>query len=59
MRVTARAVLTGVDGRRLTFHVSARDDQEMIGEGVHERIVVNVARFDRRAQEKAEKKPRS
>ncbi|HEY9446986.1 MAG TPA: thioesterase family protein [Burkholderiales bacterium] len=58
MRVAARAVLTGVDGRRLTFHVSARDDQEMIGEGVHERIVVNVARFDKRTQEKAEK-PRS
>lgn len=55
MHVTARAVLTGVDGRRLTFHVSARDDQETIGEGVHERIVVNVARFDKRTQEKAAK----
>jgi len=55
MHVIARAVLTGVDGRRLTFHVSARDDIEMIGEGVHERIVVNVERFDRRTQEKAGK----
>lgn len=55
MHVTARAVLTGVDGRRLTFHVSAKDDQEAIGEGVHERIVVNVARFDKRAQDKAAK----
>jgi len=55
MHVTARAVLTGVDGRRLTFHVSAKDDQEAIGEGVHERIIVNVARFDKRAQDKAAK----
>jgi len=55
MRVTARAVLTGVDGRRLTFHVSARDDQETIGEGLHERIIVNLARFDKRTQEKAGK----
>lgn len=53
MHVTARAVLTGVEDRRLTFHVSARDDRETIGEGMHERIVVNVERFDKRAQEKA------
>jgi predicted thioesterase len=53
MHVTAHAVLTAVKGRRLTFHVSARDDQETIGEGEHERIVVNLERFDRRAQEKA------
>ena len=56
MHVTARAVLTGIDGRRLTFHVSARDEKETIGEGMHERIVVNVARFDQRAQEKAGKR---
>jgi predicted thioesterase len=53
MRVTARAELTKVDGRRLTFRVSAEDEKEPIGEGVHERIIVNVARFDQRTQEKA------
>jgi len=55
MHVTARAVLTGIEGRRLTFHVSAKDDQDTIGEGKHERIVVNVERFDARAQDKAAK----
>jgi len=55
MKVTARAVLTGIEGRKLVFHVSARDDQDAIGEGVHERIIVDVARFDRRTQEKAAK----
>lgn len=52
MWVTARAELTQVEGRRLTFRVSASDEKEVIGEGVHERIVINVARFDQRAQEK-------
>jgi predicted thioesterase len=55
MRVTAHAELTRVEGRRLTFRVSASDDKEVIGEGVHERIVINVARFDQRAQDKAQK----
>ena len=53
MRVVARAELVKVDGRRLTFRVSAEDEKEPIGEGAHERIVVNVARFDQRTQEKA------
>ena len=53
LRVTASAELTRVDGRRLTFKVWADDERERIGEGTHERIVVDVSRFDRRAQEKA------
>jgi len=32
MRVTARAELTNVEGRRLTFRVSASDEKEVIGE---------------------------
>jgi predicted thioesterase len=53
MRVVATAELVKVEGRKLTFRVSARDEKEPIGEGTHERIVVNVARFDERAQKKA------
>ena len=56
MRVTARAELTRIEGRRLVFSVSAADEKEVIGEGVHERIVINVARFDQRAQEKVAKR---
>jgi fluoroacetyl-CoA thioesterase len=55
MRVIARAELIKVDGRRLTFRVSAEDEKELIGEGTHERIIVNVARFDQRTQDKAGK----
>jgi fluoroacetyl-CoA thioesterase len=52
MRVRARAELTKVDGRRLTFRVFAEDECELIGEGIHQRVVVNVARFDQRVQAK-------
>jgi fluoroacetyl-CoA thioesterase len=56
LHVVARAELTKVDGRRLTFRVWADDEVDRIGEGVHERIVVDVARFDIRAQAKAPKR---
>jgi predicted thioesterase len=53
MRVTAHAELVRVEGRKLTFRVWAEDAVERIGEGVHERIIVNVERFDVRTQNKA------
>jgi predicted thioesterase len=52
MRVRATAELTGLDGRTLSFRVEAHDDKEAIGEGTHQRVVVNVARFDQRVQRK-------
>jgi predicted thioesterase len=52
MRVQATAELTGVDGRTLTFKVMARDECEPIGDGTHQRVVVNVSRFDGRVQRK-------
>jgi fluoroacetyl-CoA thioesterase len=53
LHVRATAELVRVEGRKLTFRVTAEDDAETIGEGTHERIVVDVARFDQRAQAKA------
>jgi fluoroacetyl-CoA thioesterase len=52
MRVTATATLEKVDGRTLAFRVEARDERELIGDGTHERVVVNVAKFDQRVQRK-------
>jgi predicted thioesterase len=52
LRVKAGAEVTRVDGRRITFRVWADDERERIGEGTHERIVIEVSRFDRRAQDK-------
>jgi fluoroacetyl-CoA thioesterase len=52
LRVAAAAEVTAVDGRTITFRVEARDEREPIGSGTHERVVVNVARFDARVQRK-------
>jgi fluoroacetyl-CoA thioesterase len=52
MGVVATAELTAVEGRTLSFRVEARDDREPIGGGTHQRVVVNVARFDARVQRK-------
>jgi fluoroacetyl-CoA thioesterase len=56
MRVTARAELVAVEGRRLTFTVEAHDEREKIGEGTHIRAIINLDRFMARLQEKAKPK---
>lgn len=43
--ITATAVLTAVDGRSLTFEITARDGENVIGEGVHTRFIVDRERF--------------
>jgi fluoroacetyl-CoA thioesterase len=45
MRVTFRATLTERDGRRLLFRVEADDEREHVGEGTHERFVVDMQGF--------------
>ncbi len=56
MRVRATAELVKVDGRTFDFRVEARDEKETVGDGLHQRVVVNVARFDERVQKKIEKR---
>ncbi|MDR0383678.1 MAG: thioesterase family protein [Spirochaetaceae bacterium] len=43
--ILAEAVLTGVDGRKLSFETRARDDKELIGEGLHERFIIDNKKF--------------
>lgn len=52
MTVTAKAVLTTVEGKRLVFNVEAFDDKDKIGEGTHERFIVNCERFIAKANGK-------
>ena len=52
MRVRAVAEVTRVEGRTVTFKLSASDQVDQIGHGTHERVVVNVAKFDARVQKK-------
>jgi fluoroacetyl-CoA thioesterase len=54
LRVTARAEVTAVEGRTITFRVEAHDEREPVAEGTHQRVVVNVARFDQRVQRKVQ-----
>lgn len=44
-RVRAEAVVTAVEGRKITFSVSAWDAVEKVGEGTHERVVIDRDRF--------------
>jgi len=52
MKVVATARVTRVEGRTVAFAVEARDEKDLIGHGTHERVVVNVAKFDQRVQQK-------
>ena len=52
-RVTAEAEVTKVDGRRIEFKVSARDEVEEIGNGTHERMIVDIQRLQQRLGTKA------
>jgi len=52
MKARATARVTKVDGRTVSFEVSAHDEKDLIGDGLHERVVVNVEKFDQRVQRK-------
>lgn len=50
LRVTSR--LLEVNGRHLTFQVEAYSGGEKIGEGIHERYIIDLERFKKRLEEK-------
>jgi fluoroacetyl-CoA thioesterase len=52
MRVRAFAIVESISDRTVRFKVEARDEKDLIGDGMHERVVVNVAKFDARVQKK-------
>jgi fluoroacetyl-CoA thioesterase len=51
-QVRARAQVTAVEGRQVTFTVQAWDERELIGEGSHTRFVIDIARFKQRVEAK-------
>ena len=53
--VRAEAEVIEVNGRRIKFKVSARDETEEIGNGTHERIVIDLRRFNQKLAEKAKR----
>ena len=52
MPVVFTAEVTAVQDRRVTFRVEAWDEKEKIGEGTHERAIINVAKVATRLAEK-------
>lgn len=52
MSVTFNAEILEVNDRRVLCKVEAFDEREKIGEGTHERFVINVERFAARLQTK-------
>jgi len=53
--VRAEAEVIEVNGRRIKFKVSAHDESEEIGNGTHERIVIDLRRFNQKLAEKAKR----
>ena len=43
--IILKAEIIGVDGRRIQFKVSTEDNLEQIGEGKHERFIINIPKF--------------
>lgn len=50
--IRVRAEVLSVDGMRVNFSIEAWDNLEKIGEGKHERVVIDEARFLRRVEKK-------
>ncbi|MEO8129698.1 MAG: thioesterase family protein [Bryobacteraceae bacterium] len=52
MQARFYAEVLSVEGQRVLFKVEAFDEKEKIGEGTHERFIVDVARFATKLQAK-------
>ena len=53
--IRLKAIVESVNNRRVMFNVEAFDDIEKIGEGKHERFIINVAKFKSKFEEKKKK----
>jgi len=53
-QVRAEAEVIEVEGKRIVFKVTAYDESEKIGEGIHERYIIDMGRFMERVQKKAQ-----
>jgi fluoroacetyl-CoA thioesterase len=54
-KVRVRCEVVGLEGRRVDFAVEAWDELEKVGEGRHQRFVINENRFMKRLEEKLSK----
>lgn len=54
--VTARATLTAVEGKKLTFFIEVFDETEKIGEAEHIRFIIDAQRFQQKTDAKRDAK---
>ena len=52
MRVWAETEVIEIDRRRVTFSVKAYDERGLIGEGTHDRFIIDVEKFQSKAENK-------
>ena len=52
MKYRCESEVIAVEGRLIRFHVTLSDEREIIGEGIHERFIVNEERFQSKAERK-------
>lgn len=57
LTVTVDVRLDKIEGRKLTFRLSAHDGIDKISEGTHERVVIDADRFNAKVAEKARTRP--
>ena len=55
MKVHCESEVTAVEGRKITFKISAYDEAGLIGEGTHQRFIVENEKFQGKANKKLEK----
>jgi predicted thioesterase len=53
--IRLKAIIESVNNRRVMFNVDAYDNLEKVGEGKHERFIINVANFRSKFEEKKKK----
>ena len=54
MKVWCECELIDIDRRRLVFKVAVYDEKGLVGEGTHERFIIDVARFQAKTEDKKE-----
>lgn len=52
MKVSCQSELIEVDRKRLVFNVKAYDERGIIGEGIHERFIIDKEKFLKKTNEK-------
>lgn len=54
-KILLKAIVESIDNRKVMFNVEAFDEMEKIGEGRHERFIINIPKFKSKFEEKKKK----